>query len=73
MTKNTLTTLGKLKTGDIFTRPNNEIKFMKVDGFPVRNAKHLFECFALPIGKTEQRRFKASTEVIYLFASLSVV
>jgi hypothetical protein len=73
MQKNTLTTIGKLKPGDIFNRPNNELKFMKVDGLPFRNAKHLFECFALPIGKTEPRKFKASTEVIYLFTSLSVV
>jgi hypothetical protein len=74
MKKNTLTTLGKLKAGDIFTRPNNEMKFIKVDGLPpVRNAKHLFECFALPVGGIRQRMFKANTEVIYLFTSLSVV
>jgi len=73
MTKNTLTTLGKLKAGDIFNRPNNETTFIKVDGIPQRNAKHLFECFAVPVGKTEPRRFKASTEVIYLFTSSSVV
>jgi len=73
MEENTLTTIGELKAGDIFSRPNSDATFMKVDGFPVRNAKHLFECFALPIGKTDQRRFKANTEVVYLFTSLSVV
>lgn len=73
MKKNTLTTLGKLKAGDIFSRPNTETKFMKVDGIPQRNAKHLFECFALPVGGIRQRMFKANTEVIYLFTSLSVV
>jgi len=73
MTKNTLTTIGKLKAGDIFTRPNDEKTFMKVDGLPVRNAKHLYECFALRVGKTEPRRFSANLEVVYLFTSLSVV
>lgn len=73
MKKNTLTTLGKLKAGDIFSRPNNETTFIKVDGIPRRNAKHLFECFALPVGGMRQRMFKANTEVVYLFTSLSVV
>jgi hypothetical protein len=73
MKKNTLTTLGKLKAGDIFSRPNSDTTFMKVDGLPIRNAKHLYECFALRTGKTEPRKFTANTEVIYLFTSLSVV
>ena len=73
MKKNTLTTIGKLKAGDVFSRPNNEITFMKVDGLPVRHSKHLFECFALRTGKTEPRKFSANTEVVYLFTSLSVV
>jgi hypothetical protein len=73
MKKNTLTTISNLKPGDVFSRPNSETTFIKVDGLPVRNAKHLYECFALRIGKTEPRRFSANTEVIYLFTSLSVV
>ena len=74
MKKNTLTTLGKLKAGDVFSRPNSETTFIKVDGLPpIRNAKHLFECFALPVGGIRHRCFKANTEVVYLFTSLSVV
>jgi len=73
MTKNTLTTIGKLKAGDIFSRPGNEKKFMKVEALPVRRSKHLFECAALPIGKTEPKHFRSNTEVVYLFTSLSVV
>ena len=73
MTKNTLTTIGNLKPGDIFTRPGYAMKFMKVAALPVKKYKMIFECSAIPIGRTEPQAFKANTEVVYLFTSLSVV
>jgi len=72
MTKNTLTTIGNLKPGDIFSRPGYAMKFMKIAALPVRTSKHLFECSALPIGKCEPQLFKANTEVVYLFTSINI-
>jgi hypothetical protein len=73
MTKNTLTTIGNLKPGDIFSRPGYAMKFMKIAAQPVKKYKMIFECSALPMGKCEPQLFKASTEVVYLFTSVNVM
>lgn len=72
MTKNTLTTIGNLKPGDIFSRPGYAMKFMKIAAQPVKKYKMIFECSALPIGKNDPQLFKANTEVVYLFTSATV-
>jgi len=67
MKKNTLTTIGKLKDGDIFTKSGSDVQYMKVAIIPVRKYKMIFQYAAVPVGKTEQKFFHAGTEVIYLF------
>lgn len=72
MEPNTITTIGSLKAGDVFSLPGYSKFLMKVDAAPVRKAKHLYECAAVIVGMMEPRPFKATVEVTYLFTSLSV-
>jgi hypothetical protein len=66
MQSNTLTTIDRLRAGDIFCKLSDSTIFVKIDLPPVRKRRHLYRCHAIPVNCVMPVAFKENTEVVFL-------
>lgn len=66
MRPNTITTLCKLKQGDLFTKADGETVYQKIDKPIIKKGKHTYTCFACRVDRLVPVPMPPTLEVIFL-------